>query len=295
MLPLWYSPIYTDGLHPDARFPRDRYRLVREGLENHPEIAFHEPDELPMEFFQLAHCPRYVERFFSQRLDEREVRRIGLKPWTDQIERRTRILTNGTVEATRHVLSNGGFAANMGGGTHHAYYDFGSGYCIFNDLAISARMAQRDFGVDRVLILDLDVHQGDGTAAIFENDSTVRTVSFHCAENFPFRKMESDLDIALTKGTSDHEYLQALDHFLTREAIPDLLLFQAGVDGLSTDRLGHLELSPEGMKHRNQVIFDFAAEHEIPTVTTMGGGYGEPISTSVAAHVTLFEQAAEFP
>ncbi|MCL4111557.1 UNVERIFIED_CONTAM: hypothetical protein GTU68_056229 [Idotea baltica] len=302
MLNLWYHPIYTDGLDPGARFPRERYQLVRAGLEGIEDvggICWNRPEAIAVEDLLLAHDSDYVDEFLAGTLSEEKIRRIGLRPWTEEIVERTLILTNGTVEATRHVLEKGGSAraGNLGGGTHHAYFDFGSGYCIFNDLAIAARIAQRDFGVGRVLILDLDVHQGDGTAAIFEEDPSVRTVSFHCGKNFPFRKMQSDHDEIFEEGTKDEEFLRALESRLRNETEifkPDLILFQAGVDPLATDRLGHLEMTHEGLRKRNALVFSHGEEQGIPLVVTMGGGYGVPIETSVAAHTDLFLQAAGY-
>lgn len=299
MLALWYSPIYTNGLDPEARFPRERYRLVKDALSVGPErgaIEFREPGLMDPEDLHLAHDPDYVWDFLNGTLDDSMVRRIGLRPWTKVIVERTLILTGGTIEAMQYAVSANGFAGNMGGGTHHAYHDYGSGYCIFNDLAVAARIAQRDFGVDQIAILDLDVHQGDGTAAIFEEDPSVTTVSFHCGKNFPFRKMRSDFDVALEEGTGDAEYLEGVERFLARELAAmnlDLLFFQAGVDALETDRLGRLSLSREGMRRRNELVFDFARAKGIPLVITMGGGYGEPIETSVAAHADLFQGAAQ--
>jgi acetoin utilization deacetylase AcuC-like enzyme len=298
MLPIWYSTIYTDGLDPEARFPRERYRLVREQLVQETEagrICFHEPSSLPTGLLTTAHDPDYCRAFLSGSLSLEAERRIGLRPWTPAIVERTLILTHGTVAATRWVLEHGGLAANLGGGTHHAYHDFGSGYCIFNDLAIAARIAQRDHGVRTVLILDLDVHQGDGTAAIFANDPSVETVSFHCGKNFPFRKTQSDRDEVFDNGTTDDAYLDRLTGFLAERAqreLPDLILFQAGVDGLATDRLGYLDLTREGLRFRNQLVLEFARTWDIPMVLTMGGGYGEPLQTSVDAHADLFQQAA---
>lgn len=298
---LWYSPIYTWGIDSRARFPRERYRLVRGGLEDAVRsglVGFREPEALPAADLLLAHDPSYVGAFLDGSLPAEVVRRIGLQPWTEAMVSRTLILTGGTVGATRHVLTGGGVSGNIGGGTHHAYRDFGSGYCIFNDLAVAARVAQRDHGVRRVLILDLDVHQGDGTAAIFEGDPTVRTVSFHCGKNFPFRKTRSDLDISFAPGAGDDEYLETLGHCLAREPDvfqPDLVFFQAGVDGLATDRLGFLDLTRAGLQRRNRMVLDFARDNGLPLVVTMGGGYGDPIGTSVRAHLDLFLQAAGHP
>tara|TARA_R110002096_G_scaffold4501_28_gene21241 strand:+ start:2645 stop:3553 length:909 start_codon:yes stop_codon:yes gene_type:complete len=300
MLHLWHAPIYTDGIAPEARFPRERYARVRRGIEElgpSERVWFHEPEKLPcLDDLHLAHCPDYTSRFLTGSLGDKECKRIGLQPWTDAIVERTLILTNGTISATRKIAESGGVAGNLGGGTHHAYFDFGSGYCIFNDLAISARIAQRDHGMKRVLILDLDVHQGDGTAAIFENDPTVRTVSFHCGDNFPFRKMRSDHDQVFAKNTGDDEYLETLHEFLESEFErfePDILFYQAGVDGLITDRLGQLSLTRGGLQTRNQLVFQFAKDHHLPLLITMGGGYGEPLETSIAAHVDVFLQAAD--
>jgi len=300
MLNLWYAPIYTSGLSPEARFPRDRYRLVRAGLDDVLQsggLQFHQPGMIPWEEIELAHCPAYVERVREDALSEKEIRRIGLKPWTLFMTERTRMLTQGTIAATRHVLQHGGFAGNLGGGTHHSYREFGSGYCIFNDLAIAALIALRESAVAQVLILDLDVHQGDGTAAIFaDRTESVRTVSFHCQANFPFRKTTSDLDVPLPVDTSDEDYLERLATVLEQEADrfePGLILYQAGVDVLGTDRLGKLALTREGVARRNHMVFQFARDLGVPLVITMGGGYGQPIETSVAAHVDLFRAASQ--
>lgn len=298
MLPIWYSPIYTDGLDPSARFPRDRYRLVREALsdlEVSGRISFESCERLDPDVLSLAHDENYIRGFLEGTLEDAMVRRIGLRPWTPVIVERTLVLTGGTVEATRRAIEEKGISANLGGGTHHAYRDFGSGYCIFNDLAIAARIAQRDHGIGRVAVIDLDVHQGDGTAAIFEDDPSVITVSFHCQKNFPFRKMQSDFDVPLDEGIGDADYLAKLEAFLAREIEPldlDLIFFQAGVDALETDRLGHLSLTQSGMKRRNEIVFQLAKSKGVPLVITMGGGYGEPIETSVSAHADLFRQAA---
>ncbi len=298
MFPLWYSKIYTDGISPEATFPRTRYRAVRALLGSQDagnSIIYHEPAATPVEDLLLAHETVYVESFLSGSLDKGSVRRIGLRPWTEAIVERTLVLTNGTISAMRHAVENGGFAGNLGGGTHHAYAAFGSGYCIFNDLAISALVARRDYGISRILILDLDVHQGDGTAQILENDPDIRTVSFHCGTNFPFRKMTSDIDVEFAPGTTDDEYLSTLESFLQRDPPlfePELILFQAGVDGLDTDKLGQLSLSHEGLRRRNEMVFSLASGSGIPVVVTMGGGYSDPLTPSVEAHADLFLQAA---
>ncbi len=297
---LFWSSLYTDALSEDARFPRERYRLVRQQLFERQldlleQVEILSAEEATRADCLLAHDAGYVDRFLQGELNEKEMRRIGLRPWTERMVKRTLVLTNGTIQATHHVLQNPAcrWSGNIGGGTHHAYTDFGSGYCIVNDLAIAARVAQRDYeDIQRVLILDLDVHQGDGTAQIFEEDPSVRTISFHAERNFPFRKMTSDLDIALPDGVEDREYLQLLEDCLTREVFqPDLIFYQAGADPLATDRLGHLALTREGLRMRNRLVFDYAAQCQAPLVITMGGGYGEPLETSIDAHADLFLEA----
>ena len=296
--PLWYHPLYTDGIHPEARFPRDRYvRLLNRLTTNAPDgaIDVRTPKAIQREVLHLAHDVTYVERFLNGELDASEERRIGLRPWTPDMIERTMRLMGGAVEATEHVVQHGGFAGNMAGGTHHAHRDFGSGYCVFNDLAVCALHAITALGLDRVAILDLDVHQGDGTASIFADEPRVLTVSVHCATNFPFRKAVSDCDLVLEPGSGDDAYLEAtrqgLDLCLGFE--PDLLLFQAGVDGLEADALGKLSVSREGMQQRNALVFDAAAARTMPTVVFMGGGYAKPIDATLDAFEDLFLAAAD--
>ncbi|MEC8312093.1 MAG: histone deacetylase [Candidatus Thermoplasmatota archaeon] len=296
--PLWYHPLYTDGIHPEARFPRDRYvRLLNRLTTNAPHGAFNvrTPNAIQREVLHLAHDATYVERFLNGELDASEERRIGLRPWTPDMIERTMRLMGGAVEATEHVVRHGGFAGNMAGGTHHAHRAFGSGYCVFNDLAVCALHAITSLGLERVAVLDLDVHQGDGTASIFADEPRVLTVSVHCATNFPFRKAVSDHDLVLEPGSGDDAYLeaaqQALDLCLGFE--PDLLLFQAGVDGLEADALGKLSVSREGMQQRNASVFDAAATRTMPTVVFMGGGYANPIDATLDAFEDLFLAAAD--
>ncbi|MEC7279180.1 MAG: histone deacetylase [Candidatus Thermoplasmatota archaeon] len=296
--PLWYHPLYTDGIHPEARFPRDRYvRLLNRLTTNAPHGAFNvrTPNAIQREVLHLAHDATYVERFLNGELDASEERRIGLRPWTPDMIERTMRLMGGAVEATEHVVRHGGFAGNMAGGTHHAHREFGSGYCVFNDLAVCALHAITSLGLERVAVLDLDVHQGDGTASILADEPRVLTVSVHCATNFPFRKAVSDHDLVLEPGSGDDAYLeaaqQALDLCLGFE--PDLLLFQAGVDGLEADALGKLSVSREGMQQRNASVFDAAAARTMPTVVFMGGGYANPIDATLDAFEDLFLAAAD--
>ena len=294
MLSLWYSHIYSDGIDARARFPRLRYRMLREKLSNSSRIRFVEPAEIDRSSLLLAHEPAYVDRFLEGTLSEKEMRQIGLRPWTDKMVERTAILTGGTLDATKHALEHG-IAGNIAGGTHHAHYGKGSGYCIFNDLAVAARWLQNQ-GLKRILVLDLDVHQGDGTASIFASDPGVYTVSVHCSKNFPFHKQKSDLDIPLGEGIEDKEYLKALEFLpsLIASYRPEFVLYQGGVDGLKEDKLGKWSLTRAGLQKRNRLVYQLLSSHSIPLVITMGGGYGEPLSASVDAHSDLFLQAASF-
>ena len=296
MLTLYYHPLYTHGIDPEARFPRERYELLAERLQPNPMIRFYEPRRATRDELVTAHDPDYVDRFLNNELTEKEVRRIGLRPWTADLVARTLHLMGGSLQALEHVLTYGGLAGNMAGGTHHAYRDYGSGYCIFNDLALCALHALNAPNIHRILILDLDVHQGDGTAAILAETSDIVTCSVHGEKNFPVRKQRSDLDIALPDDTQDAEYLDAIDSAL--EQLPfdefDLLLYQAGVDPLEADRLGRLAVSRDGLDRRNRRVFEEAAGVRIPVVIFMGGGYAEPITPTIDAFVDLFTAAADF-
>ena len=296
-MPLFFHPLYTDGIAQDARFPRDRYRRLSRRLqlgEAGELIQIIEAPAAALEDVLVAHERAYATRFLDGSMSLKERRRIGLRPWTPLLIPRTLHLMGGALGALACVAERGGVAGNMAGGTHHAHWDFGSGYCVFNDLAVCARTAHRDYGFKRIMILDLDVHQGDGTATILADDAFAQTISVHCAENFPLRKTQSDRDFAVPMGTGDEAYLEVVDEALAfgLAQAPDLVFFQAGVDGLSADALGRLELSQQGMWRRNQLVFDACLARRIPCVVFMGGGYSKPIDATVAAFEDLFVQAA---
>ena len=298
MLDLFYHPIYTYGINKTSRFPRDRYRLTREALENkNSEIKFQKPQLIDVEDIYIAHDRSYVDSFLNGTLTEKEKRKIGLQPWSIHIIERTRYIMGGSVGAMRSAIKNNGIATNMAGGTHHAHYSFGSGYCIFNDLAICAIRAQNDYeSINNILIIDLDVHQGDGTASIFSNNESVFTFSMHCDTNFPLKKASSDLDIPLAKGTCDNDYLKTLDENLKilEKISAEIIFFQAGVDTHIKDRLGHLSISREGLKKRNDLVLSFARKRNLPIVVFMGGGYSNPIDYSVDSFVDLFVKCSEY-
>ena len=264
--------------------------------EQFNQLTIRKPEPIARRSLLLAHDATYVDGFLEGKLSEKEMRRIGLTPWTPKMIERTLRLTGGAVEATIHAVKYGGITGNMAGGTHHAHRDFGSGYCVFNDLAISAMHAIENLGVGRVAILDLDVHQGDGTATILSKEERTRTISVHCSTNFPFRKSESDFDLPIEPESGDGLYLEKV-----REAVkfcldfqPDLVLYQAGVDGLEHDHLGKLNVTRKGMKLRNQHVFEEMLNHRIPTVIFMGGGYSKPIEHTIDSFYDLFIDAMKW-
>ena len=296
-MPIWYHPLYTEGIDEEARFPRERYRILRErlrSLEGEGIVSVELPDSVDPEILKIAHEDDYVDRFLSGGLTRAEIRRIGLQPWTGNFVERTLRIMGGSISAMEHVLTHGGLSGNLAGGTHHSHRGFGSGYCVFNDLSVCALLARDRHGCSRVVVLDLDVHQGDGTATILAGEEGIVTISVHCAQNFPFRKTVSDHDIAIESGAGDDEYLSVMDDAmaLVEQYEPDLLLFQAGVDGLAEDALGRLELSREGMRYRNKRVFDYVLDNEVPCVVFMGGGYSKPIDHTVDSLVDLFRGAA---
>jgi len=295
---LYYHPLYSDGLDRTARFPVDRYRLLAEQLPRldiEQNIQIKEPRLANREEILLVHEVDFVDRFLSSSLSEKEIRRIGLKPWKPEIVPRTMHLVGGALDSLGELLNGASIAGNMAGGTHHAFRGEGAGYCIFNDLAVCAEVALQQKNINRILILDLDVHQGDGTAEIFAGDERVYTVSLHGENNFPFRKKRSDLDHGFPDGTEDEEYLQVLDSVLEQLEGEhfDLIFFQAGVDGLASDALGLLNLSRGGMSKRNQRVFDWRRKIGKGMLIFMGGGYAKPIEDTVTAFTDLFMMAAQ--
>ena len=295
---LYYHPLYSDGLDKTARFPVDRYRMIAEKirlLDVGKKILIKEPRQAKREEILLVHKQDFVDRFLAGDLSEKEIRRIGLKPWKKEIIDRTLHLVGGALEGLNDLLNGATIAGNMAGGTHHAFRGEGSGYCIFNDIAIAAEVALKTESVNRILVIDLDVHQGDGTAEIFRNDPRVYTVSLHGENNFPFRKKTSDFDLGFANGTKDEEYLFQLDQVLKgliNEPF-DLIFFQAGVDGLDSDSLGLLSLTRAGLKKRNAQIFQFRKKVMRPMLIFMGGGYAKPIEDTVDAFCDLFLGASE--
>ena len=296
MLNIYYDPIYTEGLDPTVRFPRERYQLLAARLKENPGIHIQRPPLATREQIRTAHDERYIDLFIEGKLEPTVIRRIGLRPWTPNIVERTLRLVGGSLSALDYALSNITISGNMAGGTHHAYRDYGSGYCIFNDVAICALAALKKPGIKKVLILDLDVHQGDGSAAILKEHPDIFTCSIHAKGNFPFRKQQSDLDVHLADETKDADYLAYFDHTLEKIQINnyDCIIFQAGVDPLKVDALGRLALTRAGLSQRNERVFKLHRQYDLPVVILMGGGYAKPIERSVDAFEDLFNKAAQY-
>ncbi|MEB3117415.1 MAG: histone deacetylase [Limnothrix sp.] len=296
-VPLVYHPDYVAPLPPGHRFPMQKFARLYDRLRSDgtatPE-QFHQPDRPPQDWIELVHDRAYVEAYCQGTLDPKAQRRIGL-PWSPALANRTCVAAGGTVLTARLALRHG-LACNLAGGTHHAFPDFGSGFCIFNDLAIAARVLQAEGLVDRVLIVDLDVHQGDGTAWIFRNEPQVFTFSMHCEANFPARKQASDLDVALPEGMEDDDYLQTLDRFLPdllAQVRPDLVIYDAGVDPHGGDRLGKLALTDSGLFRRDMQVLTTCVAAGYPVACTIGGGYCDDLAALVDRHALIHRAAAQ--
>lgn len=273
-----------------------KYRLIREGvLAAVPGIEFNEAPLATDGVLALAHHPDYIQRVSNGALSPAEQKAIGF-PWSPQMVERSRRSAGATIAACRAALEQG-VAANLAGGTHHAYADRGEGFCVFNDAAIAARLMQAERRVQRVAIVDLDVHQGNGTASILARDDSVFTLSLHAQNNYPFEKECSDLDVALADGTGDAEYLHALQEALTEmfcRFAPQLIIYLAGADPHEGDRLGRLKLTLAGLAARDRMVLDHARERRIPVTLAMAGGYGKNIQDTVAVHVQTIGIASRY-
>ncbi len=291
---LFYADTYHIPLPGNHRFPNSKNRLLRETLLREELVSADELVLSPLigrDDILRVHSAAYADAFLSGALPARAMRRIGV-PWSPQYVLRTRALLGGTGAAMRAALASG-LSGQLGGGTHHAHSDFGSGYCALNDFAIAASIALDEGLAQRIAIVDLDVHQGDGNATIFAGNRNVFVFSLHAEKNFPFRKAQSDLDIALPDGAEDAHYLRSLHDGLeeTLAFRPDLVLYQCGVDPLVHDRLGRLAVSYEGLAERDRMVFELFAGRGIPVSFGIGGAYCDPIELSVAAYVNTIRQA----
>jgi acetoin utilization deacetylase AcuC-like enzyme len=265
----------------------EKYRLLRERVANElPEVALHEPIAASDEVLCLAHTPDYVSRLCRGDLSRKEMQRIGF-PWSAEMVERSRRSTGATIMACEHALREG-VSINLAGGTHHAYADRGEGFCCFNDAVVAARLMQAKGLATRIAIIDLDVHQGNGTAHMAQHDPRMFTISLHGAGNYPFVKERSDIDVELADGCGDSEYLsalgQALLEFQARFPGPDLMVYLAGADPFEGDRLGRLALSKSGLRCRDEAVFGYCRKQGVPIAVAMAGGYSEPISHTVDIH-----------
>lgn len=297
MLKIAYHPIYQHPLPEGHRFPMLKYDLLPKQLLHEGTCTtgnFFEP-ELPNDKYIVAvHDPEYFYDLLNIKISPKKARKIGF-PLTEDLVERERIIANGTMKGCEYAIENG-VAMNIAGGTHHAYTNHGEAFCMLNDQAIGARYLQSKNLAKKILIIDLDVHQGNGTAEIFQNDASVFTFSMHGASNYPFKKEVSDLDIPLKKGTSDDDYLAILKETLPQlidSEKPDFIFYLSGVDVIATDKLGTLNMSIEGCKKRDELVLETCYKHQIPIQCSMGGGYSPDIKTIVDAHANTFRLAQE--
>lgn len=297
MLKIAWAPNYAHPLPENHRFPMLKYELLPEQLLYEGTVTsanFFTPQPLPAQYLLLAHEESYWQKLQALSLSKAEQRKTGFPLSRELVEREITIM-NGTVQAALLAMQ-WGIAMNVAGGTHHAFSNRGEGFCLLNDNAIAARYLLRHGLARKVLLVDLDVHQGNGTAQIFRDDPRVFTFSMHGAKNYPLHKEISDLDIALPDGTTDSPYLNLLQKELPRlldTVAPDVVLYQCGVDVLETDKLGRLCLSVAGCRQRDELVLKKCRENRVPVVCSMGGGYSPKISTIVEAHANTFRLAQE--
>ncbi|MGH6638236.1 MAG: histone deacetylase family protein [Polaromonas sp.] len=307
----FYADNFVLPLPPGHRFPMGKYQLLRDRVVNElPQVQMAQAPAASDGELALAHTPAYIDAITPGTLPAPAQREIGF-PWSPGMAERARRSAGATVAAARVALGPAagarrqGIAANMAGGTHHAYAHKGGGFCVYNDAAVAARLMQTEWARQhrherkllQVAVIDLDVHQGNGTASIFANDASVFTLSLHGQKNFPFRKEASDLDVELPDGCTDAPYLQALEHALDeleRRFEPGLLLFLAGADPFEGDRLGRLALSFDGLEARDRRVFDWAWQRRIPLAFSMAGGYGVNIDETVQVQMNTYRVALEY-
>jgi acetoin utilization deacetylase AcuC-like enzyme len=297
MLKVAWTPDYAHPLPEGHRFPMEKYNLLPEQLIYEgtlSETSFFAPYPVEEKYILLTHNADYWRRLSNLQLTPAEIRKTGF-PMSQQLIHREVTIAQGTIQAALFALDFGA-AMNIAGGTHHAFTDRGEGFCLLNDIAIAANYLLHHQLARQILVVDLDVHQGNGTAQIFRHESRVFTFSMHGAGNYPLHKEQSDLDIALPDYTGDHTYLQLLkEHMplLIDEVQPDFIFFLSGVDVLATDKLGRLSLSMAGCKERDRVVFTLSKNYHIPVAVSMGGGYSQHIADIIEAHANTYRLAQE--
>ena len=296
-LPLITHPAYSYDFPGKHRFPMQKFGLLHRHLQEKgiaTSSNTFRPGRAKQALLELAHCPDYIQRFCHNNMDAKEVRRMGL-PWSEGLLRRTLISPTGTL-LTAHFALKEGIACHLAGGTHHAHYDYASGFCILNDLAITAMALISSGRAQRVLIFDCDVHQGDGTARILQDTPNAFTCSVHCEKNFPARKASSDLDINIAKGCGDQDYLDEVDRALNQaiaQSRPDIVLYDAGVDVYEHDPLGLLNITVDGIQQRERLVLETCLSKSIPVATVIGGGYDDDRHALSRRHAIAVEVANE--
>jgi len=292
----WSSAAYTFPLPPGHRFPIEKYALLRDAVIAEGLVAdVHEPARATVEELERVHTPEYVARLTTGTLSDAELRLLGF-PWSPALVERSYRAVGGTLGAARQALEDG-VAMNLAGGTHHAFPDRGEGFCVFNDVAIAVRTLRAEGRIRRAAIVDLDVHQGNGTHAIFADDAETYTFSMHGGRNYPFHKVPGSLDIELSDGVGDDDYLALLAESLPRvlsEGRPDLVVYLAGADPHERDRLGRLKLTFEGLERRDAMVLEACREVGIPVAITIAGGYGVDVRETVQIHLSTVRVATGF-
>ena len=292
----YYSDRFVLPLPAGHRFPMAKYRMLRDlAVTQISTLKCHEAPSTTDGVLALAHHPDYIHRVVSGALSSEQQRAIGF-PWSEAMVERSRRSSGATIAACRSAFQHG-VAVNLAGGTHHAHAEYGQGFCVFNDAAVAARLMQAERRVTRVAIIDLDVHQGDGTASILANDDTIFTLSIHGENNYPFAKAKSDLDIALPDGTDDQRYLAQLDfalELLFARFEPQLIIYLAGADPFEGDRLGRLALTMKGLAKRDRAVLDVAKTRGLPVAIAMAGGYAHSIDETVAIHLQTLRIASDY-
>src|SRR6202035_5396488 len=290
---LFYCDHYAIPLPAGHKFPMAKYGVLRDLLAKEGCFRFESAPCADPAVIELAHDAAYVRGFLNGELPEATMRRIGF-PWSGALVKRTLASVGGTLGATCDAFDSG-WGGNLAGGTHHAFRAEGSGFCVFNDIAVAIQWLRAKGRIQRAAVIDLDVHQGDGTAQFFETDPNVLTLSMHAKSNFPLRKQQSKIDIEFADGTCDQDYLSALAGVLPRvfEFEPDIVIYQSGVDPLAADTLGRLALTHAGLKERDRRVMAAARGSGTPIVITLGGGYARPIELTAEAHANTFLTASE--
>jgi acetoin utilization deacetylase AcuC-like enzyme len=293
-----YHPFYEVALPQGHPFPMSKYPLLKERLINEGIVAaadILQPEALDIATIELVHTREYLDKLESSRLSGAEQRRLGM-PWSEALWRRSRLAAAGTLLAARAALDQG-LAGNLAGGTHHAFAGHGEGFCVLNDVAIAIRKLQAERAIERAAVIDLDVHQGNGTAAIFENDADVFTFSMHGKRNYPVAKMRSNLDVPLEDGTADAEYLDSLQRHLPGvldSARADMVFYLAGVDVAAGDRYGKLALTEEGIRLRDRWVIEAVRGRGPPLLIVLAGGYAATRERTAELHAHAFREAAAY-